>query len=149
MYLSGLRCPHELVTTYVTSAAGWEAMRSSASTSLRIGTSLGNMFVREGACDVARRTTRTRAGRPGELFRLVGVLDAAELALRRLGGDVRAARKAVETAGELAAAVERDSAEGQAAFRRLEQLKRGDDGPADRGGAGPVSLPFRPGPSTP
>ncbi len=58
------------------------------------------------------------------LFRLVAVLDSAELALRRLAGDVRAARKAVAAAGELAAAVERDAVHGRAAFDRLEELKR-------------------------
>jgi len=79
------------------------------------------------------------------LFRLLAVLDSAELALRRLAADVRAARKAVGAAGDLAATLERDAALGQAAFDRLETLKR----PAspEPGGAGPASLPFRPGPS--
>ena len=58
------------------------------------------------------------------LFRLVAVLDSAELALRRLAGEVRAARRAVDTAGALAAAVERDAAEGRAGLDRLEALKR-------------------------
>jgi len=59
------------------------------------------------------------------LFRLLGVLDSAELTLRRLVADIRATRKDVDTAGELAAAVERDAAHGQAALDRLEDLKRG------------------------
>jgi hypothetical protein len=58
------------------------------------------------------------------LFRLVAVLDSAELALRRLAGDLRAARKGVAAAGDLAAAVERDAERGRAAFDRLESLKR-------------------------
>jgi hypothetical protein len=82
------------------------------------------------------------------LFRLVGVLDSAELALRRLAAELRAARKAVAAAGELAAAVERDAAQGQAAFDRLAELKHPPSGPGDRG-AGPVSLPQRPGPTSP
>jgi hypothetical protein len=83
------------------------------------------------------------------LFRLVSVLDAAEMTLRRLGGDVRAARKAVDAVGELVASVERDAAEGQAAFDRLEQIKRGAAGSDNEGGTGPVSLPLRPRPSAP
>jgi hypothetical protein len=63
------------------------------------------------------------------LFRLVAVLDSAELALRRLAGDVRAARRTVAAAGELAAAVERDAASGHAALHRLEQLKNGGQCP--------------------
>jgi hypothetical protein len=65
------------------------------------------------------------------LFHLVAVLDSAELALRRLAGDVRAARKGLAAAGELAAAVERDAERGRAAFDRLETLKRrnGSDAP--------------------
>ena len=59
------------------------------------------------------------------LFRLVGVLDSAELTLRRLVAGVRAARKEVDAAGELATAVERDAARGQAALERLDDLKRG------------------------
>jgi hypothetical protein len=59
------------------------------------------------------------------LFRLVAVLDSTELALRRLAGEVRAARRSMATAGELAAAVERDAASGRAALDRLEELKRG------------------------
>lgn len=59
------------------------------------------------------------------LFRLLRVLDSAELTLRRLAAGVRAARKDVGTAGELAASVERDAARGQAALDRLEDLKRG------------------------
>ena len=80
------------------------------------------------------------------LFRLVAVLDSAELALRRLAAELREARKAVVAAGELAATVERDAARGQVAFDRLAELKRPAPapGPGDRG-AGPVSLPRRPG----
>jgi hypothetical protein len=64
------------------------------------------------------------------LFRLVAVLDTAELRLRRLVAELRATRKALTTAGELAAAVERDAAEGRAALDRLDDLKRGRrDGP--------------------
>jgi hypothetical protein len=59
------------------------------------------------------------------LFRLLGVLDSAELTLRRLVAEIRATRKEVGTAGELAAAVERDAVQGQAALGRLEDLKRG------------------------
>jgi hypothetical protein len=66
------------------------------------------------------------------LLRIVAVLDSAELALRRLAGDLRAARKGVATAGELAAAVERDAERGRAAFDRLATLKR-RDGRTDRG----------------
>lgn len=62
------------------------------------------------------------------LFRLVTVLDSVELRLRRLVAEVRAARKAVAAAGELATAVERDAGGGQAALGRLQTLKRG--GPA-------------------
>jgi hypothetical protein len=79
------------------------------------------------------------------LFRLAAVLDAAELALRRLVAGVWAARRAVAEAGELAAAVERDAVSGQAALDRLAALKRGRS--PEPGGAGPVSLPRRPGPS--
>ena len=57
------------------------------------------------------------------LFRLVAVLDSAELALRRLAGEIRGARRAVDTAGALAAAVERDAGEGRAALDRLEAIK--------------------------
>ena len=59
------------------------------------------------------------------LFRLVGVLDSAELSLRRLVAEARATRKTVGAAGELAAAVEVDAGRGQAGLRRLEELKRG------------------------
>ena len=59
------------------------------------------------------------------LFRLVAVLDSAELTLRRLVAEVRATGKELANAGELAAAVERDASNGQAAFDRLEELKRG------------------------
>ena len=59
------------------------------------------------------------------LFRLVAVLDSAELRLRRLVAEVRGARKALRTAGELAVAVEHDAAQGRAALGRLEDLKRG------------------------
>ena len=79
------------------------------------------------------------------LFRLATTLDNAELALRRLVAGVWAARRAVAEAGELAAAVERDAASGQVALNRLAALKRGRS--REPGGAGPVSLPRRPGPS--
>ena len=59
------------------------------------------------------------------LFRLLRALDSAELTLRRLAAGVRAARKDVSAAGELAASVERDAARGQAALDRLDDLKRG------------------------
>jgi hypothetical protein len=81
------------------------------------------------------------------LFRLLAVLDSAELALRRVAADVRAARQAVGAAGDLAAAVERDAAAVQTVLGRLEALKR--PVPGDPGGAGPVSLPRRPGPASP
>lgn len=60
----------------------------------------------------------------GLLFRLVGVLDSAELSLRRLAADVRAARKTMAEANTLAAAVERDAGRSHDALDRLEQLKR-------------------------
>lgn len=66
------------------------------------------------------------------LFRLVGVLDSAELSLRRLAADVRATRNELRQAGELAAAVERDAGRSQEALHRLEQLKRGHPPPRDR-----------------
>jgi hypothetical protein len=59
------------------------------------------------------------------LFRLRRVLDSAELTLRRLAAGVRATRKDLGTAGELAASVERDATHGQAALGRLDDLKRG------------------------
>ena len=59
------------------------------------------------------------------LFRLLGILDSAELTLRRLVAEIRATRKDVGAAGELAAAVERDAAQGQTALGQLEDLKRG------------------------
>ena len=59
------------------------------------------------------------------LFRLLGVLDSAELTLRRLVAEIRGTRKDVGAAGELAAAVEHDAAQGQAALDQLEDLKRG------------------------
>lgn len=59
------------------------------------------------------------------LFRLRRVLDSAELSLRRLAAGIRDTRRDVQAAGELASAVERDAAQGQAAFGRLEDLKRG------------------------
>jgi hypothetical protein len=59
------------------------------------------------------------------LFRLAKALDSAELTLRRLVAEIRATRKDVGAAGELAAAVERDAAQGQAALDQLEDLKRG------------------------
>lgn len=79
------------------------------------------------------------------LFRLRAVLDSAELSLRRLAADLRASRKAITTAGDLGAALEADAARGQAALDRLEALKR--PVPPESGGAGPVTLPRRPGPS--
>lgn len=82
------------------------------------------------------------------LFRLVAVLDSAELTLRRLVGGVRGARRAVEDAAELAAAVERDAAGGQEALDRLGQLKRSRPAPSGQNGTGPVSLPLRPGRSS-
>jgi hypothetical protein len=83
------------------------------------------------------------------LFRLVAVLDSAELTLRHLVAGMRGARRAVEAAGQLAAAVEQDAATGQAALDRLSALKRSRPGTAGQGGTGPVSLPRRPGPSAP
>lgn len=83
------------------------------------------------------------------LFRLVAVLDSAELTLRRLVAGVWSARRTVQSAAELAAVVERDAARGRTELERLQSLKRprsARDGPGN-GGAGPVSLPFRPGPS--
>jgi hypothetical protein len=68
------------------------------------------------------------------LFRLLGVLDSAELTLRRLVAGIRATRKDVGAAGELAAAVERDAAQGQAALDQLEGLKRGRRPAGRRGG---------------
>ena len=56
------------------------------------------------------------------LFRLVSVLDSAELSMRRLAADVRATRKAVDEAGDLAAAVERDAGRSRAALLRLEAI---------------------------
>lgn len=79
------------------------------------------------------------------LFRLVTVLDSAELTLRRLVAGVWAARRALGSAGDLAAAVARDAAEGEAALTRLQNVTQGRHRP-DRG-TGPVSLPFRPGPA--
>lgn len=64
------------------------------------------------------------------LFRLLRVLDSAELSLRRLAAEIRATRKDVGAAGELAGAVERDAARGQAALGRLEDLKRGRPRPS-------------------
>ena len=58
------------------------------------------------------------------LFHLLRVLDSAELTLRRLAAGIRAARKEVVAAGELATAVERDAARGQAALDRLEEIKQ-------------------------
>ena len=58
------------------------------------------------------------------LFRLVSVLDSAELSMRRLAADVRATRKAMVEAGDLAAAVERDAGLSQEALERLAALKR-------------------------
>ncbi len=59
------------------------------------------------------------------LFRLLRVLDSAELALRRLAAGVRSTRKDVAAASKLAAAVKRDTVRSQAALARLEDLKRG------------------------
>ena len=59
------------------------------------------------------------------LFRFLGLLDSAELTLRRLVAEIRSTRRDVAAAGELAAAVERDAVHGQAALGRLEDLKRG------------------------
>lgn len=59
------------------------------------------------------------------LVRLIAVLDSAELNLRRLVAEMRATRKEVRSAGELAAAVERDATRSRAALDRLEDLKRG------------------------
>jgi hypothetical protein len=70
------------------------------------------------------------------LFRLVGVLDSAELTLRRLAAGIRATRKDVAAAGELAASVERDAARGHAALDRLEDLKQGRPGPSSAGRRG-------------
>jgi len=70
------------------------------------------------------------------LFRLVAALDSAELALRRLAGELRAARRAVAAAGELAAAVGRDAERGRAAFDRLERLRRRDGRTRDGDQAG-------------
>ena len=58
------------------------------------------------------------------LFRLLGVLDSAELTLRRLVAGIRATRKDLGTANELAAAVERDAVQGREGLQRLEELKR-------------------------
>jgi len=66
------------------------------------------------------------------LFRLLGVLDSAELTLRRLVAGVRATRNDVGAASELAAAVERDAVQGREGLQRLEDLKRTPP-PADRG----------------
>ena len=59
------------------------------------------------------------------LFRLVTVLNSAELGLRRLAADVRTTRKSVVEAGNLAAEVERDAGRSQEALDRLAQLRRG------------------------
>ncbi len=58
------------------------------------------------------------------LFRLVAVLDSAELTLRRLVAELRATRKTVGAAGKLATAVERDAARGRAGLDRLDDIKR-------------------------
>jgi hypothetical protein len=73
------------------------------------------------------------------LFRLRGVLDSAELTLRRLAAGVRATRRDVAAASRLAATVERDAARGRAALGRLEELKRGRSAsnPAGRRGDRP------------
>lgn len=59
------------------------------------------------------------------LFRLRRTLDSAELTLRRLAGGIRATRKELGVAGDLASSVERDAVRGQAALDRLTDLKRG------------------------
>lgn len=59
------------------------------------------------------------------LFRLRRALDSAELPLRRLAAGIRTTRKDLRVAAELAAAVERDAARGQAALDHLEHIKRG------------------------
>lgn len=59
------------------------------------------------------------------LFRLRRALDSAELTLRRLAAGIRATRKDLSVAGELASSVERDAVRGQAALDRLNDLKRG------------------------
>jgi hypothetical protein len=82
------------------------------------------------------------------LFLVVAVLDSAELALRRLVAGVWSARRAVGAAADLAAAVERDADRGRAELDRLRTLRHPRSGPDGNGGAGPVSLPFRPGPSS-
>jgi hypothetical protein len=58
------------------------------------------------------------------LFRLLGVLDSAELTLRRLAAGIRDTRRHIGAAGELAASVERDAVQGQVELQRLEDLKR-------------------------
>jgi hypothetical protein len=63
------------------------------------------------------------------LFRLQRALDSTELSLRRLAAGIRATRKDLRVAGQLAAAVERDAANGQASLDRLEELKRRDRQP--------------------
>ena len=59
------------------------------------------------------------------LFRLLRALDSAELTLRRLAAGIRATRKDLGVASQLAASVERDAVRGQAGLDRLEELKRG------------------------
>jgi hypothetical protein len=59
------------------------------------------------------------------LFRLRRALDSAELTLRRLAAGIRATRKDLRAAGELATCVERDAVRGQAGLNRLDDLKRG------------------------
>ena len=59
------------------------------------------------------------------LLRLLRALDSAELTLRRLAAEIRATRKDLRVASELAAAVERDAVRGQAGLDRLDDLKRG------------------------
>lgn len=80
------------------------------------------------------------------LFRVVALLDSAEMALRRLVAGVWSARRAIETAGELADDVERNARLGRAELERLHALRRPRPGRDQHAhGAGPVSLPFRPG----
>ena len=63
------------------------------------------------------------------LFRLLRALDSAELTLRRLAAGIRATRKDLGVASQLAASVERDAVRGQAGLDRLEELKRGGHTP--------------------
>jgi hypothetical protein len=66
------------------------------------------------------------------LFRLLRVLDSAELSLRRLAADARATRKAVVEAGELASAVDRDAGLTQVALLHLQAGSGPSGGRASR-----------------